>query len=199
MSARTNKTGLKYHMAIQRQTVILVLIFVVALGLVGLSGWYLSRPSTKNLSTVSHSMKSSMTTTPAAPNSAKGKQYSSTSSSDPSPSTTASSATEESTSSGSLPAPSGQLLNVQTLSLSSEQSLESVCQTIANATCDIRLTSGNTVKYIGSRSTGINGLVIFDWSAKMAGLTTGQWSVRAVVTQNGAVGISHTEYLTVQQ
>jgi hypothetical protein len=76
--------------------------------------------------------------------------------------------------------------------------MESICQTIANASCDIRLTQGSTIKYVGAQGTGSNGMVIFDWSAKDIGLTTGQWSVQAVVTQNGATGVSHTEYLTVQ-
>jgi hypothetical protein len=76
--------------------------------------------------------------------------------------------------------------------------MESICQTIANASCDIRLTQGSTVKYVGAQNTGSNGMVIFDWNASSVGLIPGQWSVQAVVTQNGATGVSHTEYLTVQ-
>jgi hypothetical protein len=55
------------------------------------------------------------------------------------------------------------------------------------------------VKYVGTQNTGSNGIVIFDWNAKTVGLTTGQWGVQAVVTQNGVTGTSHTEYLTVQE
>jgi hypothetical protein len=97
-----------------------------------------------------------------------------------------------------LAAPSGQLLNTQTVSLSSGPDLESICQTIANASCDIRLTQGSVTKYVGAQTTGSNGMVIFDWNAATVGLTTGQWSVQAVVTQNNATGVSHTETLTVQ-
>lgn len=141
----------------------------------------------------------SKTTAPSAPTkspSGSDKQYATTQGEPTTPSQTSTSSATTATT--SLASPSGQLLNVQTVSLSSGPSLESVCQTIANASCDIRLTQSGTTKYIGAQSTGSNGMVIFDWNAKTVGLTTGQWNVQAVVTQNGTTGVSHTEYLTVQ-
>jgi len=175
----------------------LIAVFVVGMGLIGLAGWYIYRPS-KTASTTPPSTKSSTSSTPSTPSSSN-KQYASTGGSGASQTTTTAPTTPAPASTGTLAAPSGQLLNVQTVSLASGPGLESVCQTFANATCDIRLTSGNTTKYVGARTTGSNGVVIFDWSAKTVSLTTGQWSVQAVVTQNGATGVSHTEYLTVQQ
>jgi cytoskeletal protein RodZ len=106
-------------------------------------------------------------------------------------------------SSTSLPAPSGQLLNKQTISLSSTDpqtgpALESVCQTLANAQCNIVLTgpSGQSLS-VGNHATGGNGTVIIDWNAKTVGLSTGKWTVQAVVSQNGSTGTSHSEYLQV--
>lgn len=107
-------------------------------------------------------------------------------------------------SNGSLPAPTGQLLNKQAISLSSgspetNADIESICQTIAQATCDIRLTGPNgQVKTVGARNTGSSGAVIFDWNAQTVGLTPGKWAVQAVATQNNQTGTSHTEYLQVQ-
>jgi len=196
MSARTKKPSPKSHTAISRHTIMLVAVFVVGMGLIGLAGWYLNRPA-KTANTTSPSTKSSPSSTPATSGSASNKQYAATGNSAPSSTTTP--PTSAPASSGTLAAPAGQLLNVQTVSLASDPSLRSICQTIANASCDIRLINGNVTKYVGARSTGANGVVIFDWSAKTVGLTTGQWSVQAVVTQNGATGVSHTEYLTVQQ
>ncbi len=93
--------------------------------------------------------------------------------------------------------PAGQLLNVQTVSLSRGPSLESICQTIANGLCNIRLTQGSVVKYLNSQDTGASGLAIFNWSANEIGLSLGQWEVEAVVTQNSKIGISHKEFLEV--
>lgn len=116
----------------------------------------------------------------------------------------ASSTANSAGSSGSLPAPSGQLLNKQVVSLSSNDpqsspSLESICQTITQASCDIDLTGpNNQAKAVGAKDTGGSGTVIFDWNAKTIGLTPGKWTVQAVVVQNNQTGTSHSEYLEVQ-
>jgi hypothetical protein len=63
-------------------------------------------------------------------------------------------------SSASLPAPTGQLLNKQKLSLKATDPkmapiMESVCQAISDATCEIRATSSQgTIKSIGQKPTG---------------------------------------------
>lgn len=107
-------------------------------------------------------------------------------------------------STGSLPVPTGQLLNKQTVSLSSsspqtDPSIESVCQTEAQASCDIRLTgTSGQVKTVGAKNTGDSGTVIFDWNAKTVGLTAGKWTVQAVAVKNNLTGASHNEYLEVQ-
>ena len=89
-------------------------------------------------------------------------------------------------------------MNVQTASLAGNTGLESICQAIPNASCDIKLTQGSVTKYVGAQATGSNGAVIFDWNAKGVGLATGVWSVQAIVSQNGAIGVSHIESLEVQ-
>lgn len=112
--------------------------------------------------------------------------------------------TTGSTSAGSLPAPTGQLLSKQTVSLGSSDpqtspDLESVCQTVPQASCDIDLTGpNNQVKDVGAKNTGSSGTVIFDWNAKAIGLTPGKWTVQAVAVQNNVTGTSHNEYLEVQ-
>lgn len=117
---------------------------------------------------------------------------------------TGGSSTAGSGSTGTLAAPAGQLLNKQTISLSSsdpqtDPSLESICQTEAQASCDIRLTGPNgQVKTVGAQSTGTSGTVIFDWNARSVGLTTGKWTVQAVAVKNNLTGTSHNEYLEVQ-
>jgi cytoskeletal protein RodZ len=170
----------------QRNLVILVVLLIMVGG--GLLLWN----STRTASKTNAPSASTKSTTGGS------KQYSSTQATPSTPSSTSTSTSSTTAASTSLAAPSGQLLNVQTVSLSSGPGLESVCQTIANASCDIRLTQNDTTKYVGAQSTGSNGMVIFDWNAKSVGLTSGQWNVQAVVTQNGATGVSHTEYLTVQ-
>lgn len=191
MPARMTKLSPDSRTAISNHTVMLIVVFVVGMGLIGLTSWYIYRPA-KTVNTA--------VSTQATPSGASNKQYAAGGS--PAPQTTTTTPVAQApapASSASLAAPSGQLLNVQSVSLASGPNLESICQTIANAVCDIRLTNGGTTKYVGARSTGTNGEVIFDWTAKAVGLTTGRWSVNAVVTQNGATGVSHTEYLTVQQ
>ena len=122
--------------------------------------------------------------TPAVSGAASGQQYAATGGDNNSPS-------------GQLPAPTGELLNLHTISLSADPAMESVCSTIADATCTIKLTSGSTIKSAGSQSTGSSGEVLFNWAAQDIGLSVGQWTVQAVVTQYGQTGYSATDTLTV--
>ena len=93
--------------------------------------------------------------------------------------------------------PSGQLLNIQVVSLTSGPSLESICQTITNATCNIRMTQASVIKNLIAQNTGNSGIVIFEWNAASIGLTPGQWTIEAVVTQNSKSAVSHKEFLEV--
>src|SRR5947209_2240504 len=90
-------------------------------------------------------------------------------------SATTSSGSTSSNASG-LPSPSGQLLSKHTVSLSSPSpqtnaSEESVCQSVANANCQIVASLNGRSVMVAQQSTGSNGMVIMDWSAKTAGLT----------------------------
>lgn len=177
----------------KKSKIILIILGIIATGLVGLAVYakYGQPKTTAGKPNSAAPPLPTGTSQPTPPPTAK--TYAPTggnTSSSPSSGTTSSPTT-------SLPAPSGQLLNVQTVSLASGPGLESVCQTIANASCDIRLTNNGTVKYVGAQNTGSSGDVIFDWTAKAVGLTPGYWTVQAIVTQNGGTGVSHSEYLTV--
>ena len=102
-----------------------------------------------------------------------------------------------STAGSQLAAPTGQLLNLHSIFLSANPAMESVCQTLPNSSCDIRLTNGATIKYVGAKNTGSNGFAIFDWTANGVGLFPGKWTVQAVVTQNSQTGVSASDYLEV--
>jgi len=93
--------------------------------------------------------------------------------------------------------PSGQLLNVRVVSLTSGPGLESICQSITNATCTVRITKASVVKNLTAQNTGDTGIVIFEWNAASIGLTPGQWTIEAVVTQNSKSAVSHKEFLEV--
>jgi hypothetical protein len=175
----------------------LVILAIVAFAAVGGAAYvkFVQHPSGTDTTTQTHSTAT--------------KQYTPTSGGGGSSSTaTKNSAASTSSSAGTgaatLAAPAGQLLNKQTISLSStdpqtDPDLESVCQTIPQASCDIDLTGpNNEVKTVGAQNTGSNGAVIFDWNAKTVGLTPGKWTVQAVVVQNNLTGTSHSEYLEVQ-
>ena len=99
--------------------------------------------------------------------------------------------------SSSIQPPSGQLLNVQIVSLTTGPSLESICKTITNATCNIRITQASVIKNLTSQNTGDSGIVVFEWNAAIVGLTPGQWTIEAVVTQNSNSAVSHKEFLKV--
>jgi hypothetical protein len=97
----------------------------------------------------------------------------------------------------SLPAPDGQLLNKSSISLSSSlpqtspQGMNSTCQTtVQGASCDIRLTMGATVKSLGVQKVSEQGAANFYWDAGQLGLTPGDWKVEAILSKDGAIGVS---------
>lgn len=98
----------------------------------------------------------------------------------------------------SLPTPTGQILSSATTSLSSGAMLESTCQTVSGATCDLKLTSPDgTIKYVGAKPVDSSGQVLFDWSAKQIGLSTGTWKVQAITQKDGQTAESPSYNLTV--
>lgn len=103
----------------------------------------------------------------------------------------------------SLPKPTGQLVSNHAVSLSStapesKPDEASACQTVAGATCDIRLTgSDGTVKLLGAKTVDSRGGVAFEWNAATLGLKTGKWKVEAVAFSGSQTAVSEPDYLQV--
>jgi hypothetical protein len=198
MPAKTKKNPIKPSSKYLVASIIVAVIAVFAFCL-----WLEFHSSSKSKSVSTQASTSPSVTpesTPNVPSTAPGvKSYSSTQTG----------VSPQPTVGAALAAPTGQLLNLQCVSLSSTQSacggsapdtpsMQSVCQTIANASCNIKLSNGSAVKYVGAQGTGSNGMVVFNWNANSVGLTPGTWTVQAIVNQGNSSGISHSEYLAVK-
>ncbi len=131
----------------------------------------------------------------------------------PSTSPTASSQPSRESSSGisssgsRLPVPTGQVINVKSISLSAMPcgnaqpapncpNLESTCQTIVGGNCTLKI-SGSKAVTIQPSSTDGNGQFIFDWNAGKVGLTPGDWNVQLVAEKDGQTSSSGVEVLHV--
>ncbi|HET7713093.1 MAG TPA: hypothetical protein VFK94_00820, partial [Patescibacteria group bacterium] len=106
-------------------------------------------------------------------------------------------------SSGSLPSPTGQVLNKNLIRLSSTEpqydpNMNSTCQTLVGATCGVRATLGSKVINIPAVAVDDRGVASIDWNAKAAGLTPGVWDIQVVATKDGKAGYSQTDKLTVE-
>jgi hypothetical protein len=104
----------------------------------------------------------------------------------------------------SLAAPQGQLINKTTASLSSSNLaagplLNSTCEGIPGATCDIRLTSsnGDVIKYLGAQSLDSYGGANFTWNAADIGLTPGQWKIESILSSSGQTTVKPATYITI--
>jgi len=177
--ATTKKPTSKSH----KRLYLAILVAALVVGVGAALAWHASRHNAKT-ATVTPATSSTPAPSPKVTGTASGQQYAATSNG-------------SSSSSGQLVAPTGQLLNLHTVSLAANPNMESVCITIADASCNIQFTQGSTVKSVGAKSTGSSGNVLFDWTPQGVGLTTGQWTVQAVVTQNGQTGTSASDTLTV--
>ncbi len=101
--------------------------------------------------------------------------------------------------SSTLAQPIGPINNTSSVSLSGPTGMESVCRSLAGASCYIEATRDtqtikvSDTKVIGS-TTASDG-VIFNWNAKQ--LSLGQWSIRAVASKDGQSAKSNPQLLTV--
>jgi len=59
------------------------------------------------------------------------------------------------------------------------------------------MTQASVIKNLIAQNTGNSGIVIFEWNAASIGLSPGQWTIEAVVTQNSKSAVSHKEFLEV--
>lgn len=62
---------------------------------------------------------------------------------------------------------------------------QSVCNTSPGAQCYIQFTKGSSTKKLVAQTTDSNGVTIWDWQIKSAGLSAGSWQVTAVASLNG--------------
>lgn len=62
---------------------------------------------------------------------------------------------------------------------------QSTCNTTAGATCHIEFTNGDVVKQLEPKVAGSDGIVIWNWDVKEAGLTSGSWTIKAIAQLNG--------------
>jgi hypothetical protein len=82
----------------------------------------------------------------------------------------------------SLQKPEGNLVSAHQVSLSSNPTLASSCQTTPGATCQIIFTKEGVTKSLPQKTTDAGGGAYWTWKPKDVGLTEGSWSVQAKVT-----------------
>lgn len=106
------------------------------------------------------------------------------------------------------PKPTGQLVSVSSVSLAQNPGpLNSVCQTVSGATCEIKFTkSDGTYKYLGPTAADSNGVVNFYWYAGNSSpdsntalnLSIGTWTVQAIAALSGQNSKSDSSTLEVK-
>ncbi len=167
-----------------------VVLGILAVGLVAAALWVKHQQTVRRAAV--------KTDHPGAGAAGVGSSSTAGSGSPSSPTSTSPQTTSTGSPTSSIGKPSGQLLSNHTVSLSGNSSEESACQTVAGATCDIRLTGPNgTVKTLGAKAVDANGSAIFDWNAASVGLSPGKWTVEAVASKGGDTEVSQPDYLQV--
>ena len=103
----------------------------------------------------------------------------------------------------SLDTPSGQVASKHVTYLSNGSSLalgplmNSTCQTLPAAICEIKLTGPSSqVVSLGTKQADAEGVASFYWNAATLGLATGRWRIDAIATYNGQTTMQ-TDYVTV--
>ncbi len=102
--------------------------------------------------------------------------------------------------SSTLPKPIGPTNNVSSINLSGSTGMESVCRSVAGASCYIRATKNSTVitvsqaKLVGSDAYSDG--VILNWDAKQ--LSIGNWRIQAVASKDGQTAASDPQSLEVK-
>jgi septal ring-binding cell division protein DamX len=160
------------------------LFFFIALVLVIILGAYLmaKRQTKPMVDTATHSLSSTSAKQTYQPNATSVKKGGASS---------------------SLPEPTGQLLNKRVVSLSSTDpkdngAMESTCQTVPDAQCEIELSNEGTVKNVKPNTPG-SGQALIDWNVDKIGLFAGKWTVTAIAMRGNQSAVSHKETLTVEQ
>jgi len=90
-----------------------------------------------------------------------------------------------SNSSTTLVAPSGDFVSDHHPNLSGSpapNTMTSVCNTTAGASCQIFFTNNSVVKSLPSQVANSGGSVYWNWTLQSVGLTAGSWQIKAVAT-----------------
>lgn len=153
-------------------TVVLMIVLVAA------GVWFFYFHNHKIVSTIPS------TRLPAATASSPDK-YSGNSSTSTQSSSSASKSLSGSASNGPAPAaPTGYFVSNHHPSSSTSLSEASICVTTPGASCYIQFSKDNILKTLQSQ-VAVDGTASWNWNIHDAGLTTGNWQVKAIATLNG--------------
>lgn len=86
-----------------------------------------------------------------------------------------------------LPAPSGTFISAHHVTLSSAPLLNSTCNTVVGATCEIQFSKDGVTKSLTAKASDKDGTVSWDWKLQDIGLTQGTWQIEAIATLNGQI------------
>ncbi len=86
--------------------------------------------------------------------------------------------------SGSVAAPQGNF--VSNHRVGSFDSIESICTTTREATCNISFTLGNTTKSLGQKTVNQDGTASWVWTPSSIGLSVGSWQINATAILGSA-------------
>ena len=184
-------------MSKNKKILLICIILILAIGIAGLFYYgVFSKKNTSNTSTYfqpkkqTTSQPNKSTTTPSVSNptsgqsSATAKNYSNT----------------QPVSGTQLETPFGQFVSDQnpSLSNSSQQFEESICETTSGATCYIEFVkAGSSTITLPAQTTNSQGVTSWDWYLNKEGFTPGTWQITAVATL-GSQTKSASESMTVQ-
>ena len=100
--------------------------------------------------------------------------------------------------SSGIPKPTGQITNSYPNAVSYNDNIETTCQTVTGASCDLSVTGPDgTVKLLGAKPADQNGAVLFEWQPKQLGFSAGSWKLALVATKDGASTSGDSYNLTV--
>ena len=109
-----------------------------------------------------------------------------------------SSGDQKSTNSSSLLAPYGSFVSNHKPGQNGSNTTElSQCITSPGATCYIKFTQDSVVKTLPEKTADPSGSIFWEWNVNDAGLTSGTWTITAIVSLDGQTK-STTDQLTLQ-
>ncbi len=128
------------------------------------------------------------TTTDSTPSKSSNGTSTTTTTTTPSSNTTAPAKTPTnapSADNGKLLEPTGNFVSNHHPGSATSTAEQSVCNTSSGATCYIEFSKGSDVKVLPTKTADSNGAAFWDWDVKDAGLSSGSWQIKAVVSLGG--------------